>query len=120
LPKRAAQQRISVLPQRGADENGLATVNLVCTLQFAKIKNRKHIQMQKAALWRREKKLNKTATSTQSHQPASTSISEVLAGLYPYNPNILVPHPGARPDCIKGATLAGERMVRTQSPIEFA
>jgi hypothetical protein len=72
LPSCATQQRNCALPQRGADENGLATVNLASTLRFAKFENRKHIQMQKANLWRRQKKFNKTATSTQSHQPASS------------------------------------------------
>jgi hypothetical protein len=102
-----------MLPQRGADEIGLATVSVACTWQFAKFENRKHIHN---AGHRSGKKAQKTATKNQSHLPTSTSTEEVLVRLYPYSPNIHVPHPGALPDCINGATLAGLRMVRTHNP----
>jgi len=78
LPSCAAQQRRSMLPQRGANEIGLATVSLACTWQFAKFENRKYIHN---AGHRSDKKAQETATKNQSHLPASTSIEEVLARL---------------------------------------
>jgi len=69
-----------MLPQRGADEIGLATVSVACTWQFANIENRKHIHN---AGHRSGKKSSKTATKNQSHQPTSTSTEEMLVRLYP-------------------------------------
>lgn len=43
MPSCAAQQRVSMWPQRGADEIGLATVSVAYTWKFAKFENRKYI-----------------------------------------------------------------------------